>query len=394
MTSGWSGVGSRGWAGVYKVVVVNALMLRVVIVVCLFQASEAFTCDWGCTYDGCGVNGRCGWEWGCWGGQCVSPETGMYGCNICPNPISCSPPCFMDAARVNCLCCTATAGYYCPSGTVTTTPCPAGSYCVGGYSPPTPCAEGRYSSAVGASDSSVCAACSAGLYSPAGSTAVSQCVTCVAGAYCPGGRVVYCSPGTYSTTTGASSAVTCVSCTAGGYCAANGTTTPTLCPAGSYCGAGSSSPTVCPAGRYSTGTGVSSLSSCPSCPAGSYCMDSLTSTGCAAGTYSAAGQVACVMCSANSVSFGPPASIADTSTWLSSRFSASSYWDGTWNQFALDGPYAWIAGGSQAVGFGDGTGWAQMDFVHQVIVTAIITQGVGDRDHWVTRYKALSSGLS
>jgi hypothetical protein len=125
---------------------------------------------------------------------------------------------------------------------------------------------------------------------------------CIAGHYCAGGNIrgIPCPPGTYSSTTSASSIATCLACPAGSFCdvwgltkpaglcnpgfvCVLGATTPTpfqviytagmtgmggQCPAGYYCPKGALAPIVCPIGTYNPNPGQAS---CMPCPKGQYC---------------------------------------------------------------------------------------------------------------------------
>jgi hypothetical protein len=126
------------------------------------------------------------------------------------------------------------AGSYCP-GDGYKYLCPSGSYCPSGASAPTPCA--------------------AGSYCPSGSSSTSPCP---AGSYCPDpSTLTACPPGTYSTTSGATSSP-CQPCPAGTYNSATGAIMCPSCSSG-YCSSGSTTQGVCPADSYCPNTATKTL---------------------------------------------------------------------------------------------------------------------------------------
>ena len=60
-------------------------------------------------------------------------------------------------------------------------------------------------------------------------------------------------------------------CLARHICPTNGTVTPTICPAGSWCGPGSESGTPCAAGTFGAEFGLLNASSCTPCSKGFAC---------------------------------------------------------------------------------------------------------------------------
>lgn len=186
-------------------------------------------------------------------------------------------------------------GYYCPSGSTssTATPCdagsfrrlsggrsqsdcavcPAGYYCGSGTSVPTICPAGKYC----AESTSTPASCPAGTYFPnTGATRESDCYECTPGYYC------------------ATSGLTSVTgqCTAGYYCTGGATTaTQTTCPTGGYCIAGTVDPISCPVGKYNPSSGQVDSSACVACTAGYYCLGNTAtpSLTCKAGFYCTGG---------------------------------------------------------------------------------------------------------
>ena len=95
-------------------------------------------------------------------------------------------------------------------------------------------------------------------------------------------------------------ALSCVICPAGYYCSSG---IPVLCPVGSYCPLSSTNPMPCPPGTFSTSTGASSLSTCTPCAAGTYST-----------TPGANSSTACLPCAAAPGSYCPPGSTAPTAT--------------------------------------------------------------------------------
>ncbi len=176
-----------------------------------------------------------------------------------------------------------TLGKYCMEGSGAETDCKPGYKCPGNQAGILPCPAGSYS-ATGQSD---CTACPQGSTCPAGyheinpiscpvgyymdvSGSSGPCLACPPGRYCAGSGTItpsVCANGKWSM--GASGS--CDDCPAGYYSASG---VKTVCPAGSYCVAGSGAPTVCEEGYY--------------CPTGAE-----THITCPPGQYSAAGAASC-----------------------------------------------------------------------------------------------------
>ena len=185
------------------------------------------------------------------------------------------------------------AGYLCPTG-MSVTPsstysCVQGYYCVQSATYVIPCRPGTYGAATGLGSLSACTTTPAGYYLDT-YAATTQGTTCPAGYYCPSGttQAVACPAGTYNSVTGQGDKTDCLICTAGSYCPFEATSTPTACPAGSYCVAGVTSPTFCPVGTYAPSGSLTQESDCTSCGAGSYCDTpgiTAVSGSCAAGYY-------------------------------------------------------------------------------------------------------------
>jgi len=89
-------------------------------------------------------------------------------------------------------------------------------------------------------------------------------------------------------------------CPAGKLCPNPATVSPTDCPVGAYCPAGSTLPSACPAGRYSNETGLSDADSCKPCPPGASCVaGSVQPVVCAWGSVATAeGSAECAPCPA------------------------------------------------------------------------------------------------
>ncbi|CAC5381825.1 unnamed protein product [Mytilus coruscus] len=124
------------------------------------------------------------------------------------------------------------------------------------------------------------------------------CAACSQGYYCPGGSSTktICTAGTYNPDPSKSASSDCLNCAAGEYSNA-GATACISCPKGKYCpSAGTGTPTPCAAGTYSLG----GEDSCTDCPIGSYCV--ATDEGpraCAAGEHTASSnQQSCSQCPA------------------------------------------------------------------------------------------------
>eukprot|EP01029_Cantina_marsupialis_P004433 TRINITY_DN14448_c0_g2_i1.p1 TRINITY_DN14448_c0_g2~~TRINITY_DN14448_c0_g2_i1.p1 ORF type:complete len:1632 (+),score=579.25 TRINITY_DN14448_c0_g2_i1:1-4896(+) len=238
-------------------------------------------------------------------------NTKLEQCLPCPDGMMC-PIAGTTTPDVDC-----TAGYYCEEGTISASlECTIGHYCPLGSLEPVPCEAGTFMSGTRASS---CSQCPKGAYCVEG---VSSPVTCPAGSYCPAGttssREFLCETGTFSGETGLEKAGDCTICTAGYYCATEGLAAPTgkcdagffckegaktaapsdgfvdgycggiaddviattgdICPKGHYCLIGTSSPLLCPSGTYSGALGNDALEDCLDCPAGLKCPSQGTVT--------------------------------------------------------------------------------------------------------------------
>ena len=196
------------------------------------------------------------------------------------------------------------AGYFCPGGQDTATPsaqqCPLGHHCPVGSHEPSRCSSGFYQDETGQSD---CKLCPAGYFcdNTLEPVVIFNNSICLPGYFCPNGTRFStefpCPIGTYSNITGVASEGSCVSCSGGMFCDEPGVTTPTgfcqagffcrsaatsaapmnqvdadVCPAGSYCPAGTTHPLSCPSGSFSNQMGLGNASECSPCPAGYFCQ--------------------------------------------------------------------------------------------------------------------------
>ena len=166
-----------------------------------------------------------------------------YPGKVCTNVTLTSGPSIGAAVSAGAVC---PAGYYCTSIDTTPIPCPLGTYCPAGAALPT--------------------ACSTGSYCPVGSSSQTPCPS---GNYCPTPSIkTPCTPGTYSSSTSATSVSTCLVCPAGKYCP-SASASATTCPAGNFCPLGSGALDTCAAGYYCPTTQAQII--CPAgvtCPAG------------------------------------------------------------------------------------------------------------------------------
>ncbi|CAG5098823.1 Oidioi.mRNA.OKI2018_I69.XSR.g16008.t1.cds [Oikopleura dioica] len=173
--------------------------------------------------------------------------------------------------------------------------CPPGFYCPKGTKVPIMCPAGTYRNVPGGADKNSCSQCQEGFVCYQGQieTDENQCPEgffCEAGVkdiydrtgpvytyFCPPGFSCKdgirepCQAGTYQADRGK---LTCNTCPAGYYCQEdliNGIWSPTSCPKGTYCRAGSDSATDCPVGTFGLTSNLQSESQCTACLAGHYC---------------------------------------------------------------------------------------------------------------------------
>jgi hypothetical protein len=201
------------------------------------------------------------------------------------------------------------AGFYCPAGSTTPTPCNAGTYNdqtnMKAASDCKPCPGGKYCAKAGlAAPTGLCAAgyfCTKNAISSAPALLAGFYGPCPAGSYCLVGSATgtLCPPGTYRGSVGGSTATGptgCQNCLPGNYCSVPGQTSgagnglcaagyycpagsktdrpaATRCPAGSKCPAGSSTASICSAGTYQNQIGQDN---CLTCPPGYFCLTNTT----------------------------------------------------------------------------------------------------------------------
>ncbi|KAH8064675.1 hypothetical protein JL722_1554 [Aureococcus anophagefferens] len=233
-------------------------------------------------------------------------ETMLNGTDQCE---ACTPGLYCNETGLTAPVGPCAAGYYCASGSNTSTPgdgehwtyvgetcnslqpgelsgvCPVGHYCEEGSIAPTQCPPGTESTARGLRNVSECPPCSAGFTCPNASTVVAS-KPCAPRFYCPGGDVVptlLCSPGHFCDGGDPAPAP----CLAGTYQDAEGQTDCKLCPAGYFCENATVTPADCPLGSYcpnGTRYGAQFL-----CPAGTYANRSLDQRLKTSGYYCASG---------------------------------------------------------------------------------------------------------
>lgn len=203
-------------------------------------------------------------------------------------PITCDPGTFANVTTGLALCLTTPSGYYSLEGAVNPTGlCDPGYFCTAGSSSArqSPCAGGTYQPAYGGRSQADCLPCNNGTYCPIGSSTPQ---TTPIGSYSTymSPDPIPCPIGTFGNITGARNQFECASCTPGWYCDRRGLITPTAkcekgfvcrggdssprpaggrCPAGGFCGEGSSEETPCPPGSVNPNTGAESYLSCSLC---------------------------------------------------------------------------------------------------------------------------------
>ncbi|POI30094.1 hypothetical protein CIB84_006155 [Bambusicola thoracicus] len=181
--------------------------------------------------------------------------------HFCPEgasfPLACLAGTYNNLTR-QAACFPCAAGYYCPENTTSysVNPCPAGFYCPKGtrFATEFPCPRGYFNPDPMTQSLDSCLPCPPGHYcgkenltAPSGKCDAGLSVPsgeCTAGFYCKGGAVL---PNPTDDVTG------------------------NICPAGTYCTAGSAEPKLCPAGTFSSLPGRRTLSECQPCPSGFYC---------------------------------------------------------------------------------------------------------------------------
>ncbi|OAF70026.1 hypothetical protein A3Q56_02216, partial [Intoshia linei] len=244
--------------------------------------------------------------------------------HYCPEgssvPLECATGTFSQVVG-KILCDVCPKGYYCDVKKMSSPKiCPVGSYCTSGSISPKLCPKGTYSDKTGLYDVVACRYCDIGYFCP--NEGESQVVSkCIVGYFCEGGALTdmgqfigpftrnglcdyghYCTLGTIKPTPcpmgtfrnilGGKTVADCIKCTAGSYCATTGLQNPTglcyrgyycsgvtgatlpnptasICPAKSYCVAGSVSPKTCKIGEYQP---LKGQWECFICPKRFYCL--------------------------------------------------------------------------------------------------------------------------
>ncbi|CUE73353.1 membrane-associated protein, putative [Bodo saltans] len=232
------------------------------------KCDAGYYCPTGCSDSTCsnfGCSGNC--AVGSWnGGICPAGY-------ICPgtltrgqiSPSACPAGTYSPATgRVSCLNCP--PGYYCAPTTIVPKPCPLGRYCPTNTNQNMPrCPAGSYNDMQYGQNLTDCIRCASGKYSTRSGNS-SYTALCFPGYYCVSGAVD--GRGHHGALGGE-----------GG-----------ICPAGYWCGNGTTQPfqNPCPPGTYQPGLGGTNATACLACLPGFYCgsygMRNVTGP-CAAGFY-------------------------------------------------------------------------------------------------------------
>lgn len=250
-----------------------------------------------------------------------NPSAGQSVCQICPagyacpegsiSPTGCADGTFAGEKSSECLECA--AGWLCSNFSDSRAPetsrrCPRGFFCLSGAVEATACPAGTFGREEGLRASAECSACPAGYFCPEGTTDYLQ-YPCPPHHFCPGGVAgvtsdlsaagikasisnpdeYACPTGTFSFRSRITQSSDCYPCSAGFICP-NAGSPPAICPSGFYCPQTSLPRSVgitCPPGTYSSLSGLSSATQCTVCPAGYFCTgDGSTSPSpCEPGTY-------------------------------------------------------------------------------------------------------------
>ena len=129
--------------------------------------------------------------------------------------------------------------------------------------------------------SATSAPCEEGWYSDkSGQGSADSCTMCPAGTYCFAGSTApnSCSKGTYAAT---EQSQLCNACPEGKYQDSEGQTTCKSCPPGRFCEAGSATPLLCPAGTFGNASGLRGIGNCEDAPPGFYAQaGSIVPTSC------------------------------------------------------------------------------------------------------------------
>ena len=227
-------------------------------------------------------------------------------CSIqCGDPPACEPGSFSPDGKngggdKGCSYCTASPGYYCPSGSTSSSgvTCPVGFSCAGGAEDKVSCPEGWNTITTGSSE--CLPPCNAGHSFLNGS-----CVPCPVGTFRPPTNLdcMPCPPGSYS---GTNASVSCTPCPAGSFLTEEGSNTSkacVLCPAGLYSSSNSSICSPCPASTSTEQAGATVLADCK-CKAGFHGPNAGPCNPCDEGYYTdSLGAGECVACNLGNFSF-------------------------------------------------------------------------------------------
>ena len=168
-------------------------------------------------------------------------------------------------------------GQYCQEGSTHGQPCPPGHFCPkSGQTQPTSCPPGTYNSGSGARDSSKCRACPAGHFCCNGGGGNGQQDEWVQDGTCVGGTIYpkRCPAGSFQDRNGQ---FNCDYCPPGKLCTVDGLDEPDSdCAKGHFCPLGSISSVPCPAGTYLDYNNGTTYDDCFDCPAGYYCGEGTT----------------------------------------------------------------------------------------------------------------------
>ena len=200
-------------------------------------------------------------------------------------------PCYRGTMpnSLNNACISCTAGYQCDTPS-TPTACVAGYFCspIGLFESSAnnqqACPSGYENASTGSSVITACTACTAGTYCPKASSAG---INCPYGHYCP--QYSYmpdnfpCPIGTYNNAVAQTSLGSCTTCPAGSYCY-QGAYGGYPCFEGYYCPSGSNYPFWCSPG-YTSVVGSIISTACTACAQGMYCPPGSYPLSCPAGTY-------------------------------------------------------------------------------------------------------------
>ena len=231
--------------------------------------------------------------------SCISCAAGTYGVDGMSSCLQCAEGMFADSAAAT-ACNSCAPGKYSGLGSSICKSCSAGSYAAAGYMTCLACDAGKFSSVAESTNTSICAECSPGSFSSILGSSV--CLLCSAGQFALLGASYcdWCSSGKYSTSIRAGAPGVCIECTAGTY-SPMGSSACLQCSAGTYSTIGSSGCALCPGGMYSSAIG---FGTCTVCDGGFFSTaGSTTCSSCGAGTYSISNGSYCAKCSVGKYSY-------------------------------------------------------------------------------------------